>query len=130
MAASLLGVLIGTHLSWLAHCHFYQEIMHIVFMIRTEGYFLPLGRVAPPGCSPFAQLAVLIILPFVIDLSRLPESPSGRVRTQVIPRYILPITGFTYPVSPSPPHVEMCTHLHMMQAHTGRPRLNTTFFSQ
>ena len=44
-------------------------------MINTDGNFLPLVRVAPPGCSPFTRFAILTTLPSVTDPPRLPESP-------------------------------------------------------
>ena len=31
----------------------------IIIVINTDGYFLPLGRVAPPGCNPVPRLAML-----------------------------------------------------------------------
>ena len=33
----------------------------IMIILNTDGYFLPLGRVASPGCSPFTRFAILSI---------------------------------------------------------------------
>ena len=29
-----------------------------IYILNIDGHFLPLGRLAPPGCSPFTQLAI------------------------------------------------------------------------
>ena len=106
---------------WLKLCllrNLWKTTFH-EFNRLKDGYFISLGKGAQQGWSPFTQLSS------VTNPSWLPESPSGWVRPQVIPRYIPPITEVTFLARPSPHQVEVCTH-HMMQAHTGRPCLNAT----